>query len=70
MCYKNPHFFGAGCFAKFSAFFILFGCKYLLSSGLVFYTRLPSESLEALYSSCGSLYLKSCFASRQGLHAS
>jgi hypothetical protein len=41
--------FGAGCFVKFSALFILFGCKYLLSSGLVFYSRLLGESLEAFF---------------------
>jgi hypothetical protein len=27
----------------------LFGCKYLLSSGLVFYSRFLSESLEAFF---------------------
>jgi hypothetical protein len=49
MYYQNPHFFGAGCSMKFSALFILFEGKYLLLNGLVFPSKLLSESLEAFF---------------------
>jgi hypothetical protein len=49
MYYRNPHFFGAGCSMKFSALFILFEGKYLRLNGLVFPSKLLSESLEAFF---------------------
>jgi hypothetical protein len=49
---------------KFLALFMLFGCKYLLLSGLVFYSRLLSESLEAFFELGFSHgHLKGCFCS-------
>jgi hypothetical protein len=43
----NPNFFGSGFSSKSFAFFVLFGRKYRLLRGLVFYLRLEFESLES-----------------------